>query len=247
MSLPARVLFVGPALSGGAFAELFRRGLAERRGAAALDDIHDTDNGYAALWMRVEQCLANAELPLLVIDLDPQSSSAQLDWLRSELQRRAVAFAAAAQVYVASASSLSGMSEAEAACALIERPDLQLDCVEVSALPEQHAWSCIPPHRYRMLLCNGPRCTRRGALPLWKRLRELLKARGLLETAQGAHLTRTQCQFPCDEGPTLSVYPPGAWYRVTDETDLVRLVDEQIGEGRVVEALRMGSDRRREG
>ena len=90
-----------------------------------------------------------------------------------------------------------------------------------------------------MLLCNGPRCTRRGALPLWKGLREKLKAAGKLECEGGVHITRTQCQFPCDQGPTLSVYPAGKWYRVRNEAEVTRLVDELFVGGREVPELLM--------
>jgi (2Fe-2S) ferredoxin len=109
----------------------------------------------------------------------------------------------------------------------------------VAELPERHAWSQIPPHHYRVLLCNGPRCTRRGALPLWKSLREQLKAAGKLECAGGVHITRTQCQFPCDQGPSLSVYPAGSWYQIRSEADVRQLVQEQFVEGREVPELLM--------
>ncbi|MCZ4274266.1 hypothetical protein, partial [Maritalea porphyrae] len=58
----ARILFVGPDLAEGSFAELLRRRLAELRGEAALADIVDTSAGYSPLWQRV----AEGERPLLV-------------------------------------------------------------------------------------------------------------------------------------------------------------------------------------
>ena len=119
------------------------------------------------------------------------------------------------------------------------RAALLMACAGVPALPESHAWSCIPPHARRLLLCNGPRCTRRGALPLWKLLREELKAVGRLETEDGVHITRTQCQFPCDQGPTLSVYPSGEWYRIRDAAEVRRLVQERFVEERAVPELIM--------
>ncbi len=235
----ARVLFAGPDLAQGTFAELFRRSLAALRGEAALADIVDTTTGYEALWQCVRTCLQAGERPLLVIDLDPQSSSPHLDWLRSELGKLGETFAAAQHLFVASPMGQTEANPAEAACALIERPELCLGCVGVADLPAQHSWSCIPAHQYRVLLCNGPRCTRRGALPLWKTLREQLKAHGKLECPGGVHITRTQCQFPCDQGPTLSVYPSGAWYQVRSEADVQRLVLEQFVEGREVPELLM--------
>lgn len=221
----ARVLFAGPDLEHGSFAELFRRELAELMGTEALDDLVDVTAGPATLWQRVEQCLALGEVPLLVLDLDPQTSSPQVDWLRSELRRIAQQYQAADQLFVAvpkDAGSAASASE------LIDQPQRHLDCVDVPALPASHAWSQIPPHTHRVLACAGPRCVRRGALPLWKLLRASLKAAGKLECEGGVHITRTQCQFPCDQGPTLSVYPSGRWYRIETEQDVVRLVDEVV-------------------
>lgn len=231
----ARVLFAGPDLGHGSFAELTRRQFAEQFGAAVLDDLFDTEAGYDALWARVRECLSGDELPLLVVDLDPLGGSPQLDWLRGELQ--ALAAEGANQLFVCAGNA----EDVAALAALIAQPERHLGCVEVPQLPESHAWSCIPPHRHRVLLCNGPRCTRRGALPLWKLLREELKAAGRLETADGVHITRTQCQFPCDQGPTLSVYPSGEWYRIRDAAEVKRLVQERFVEERAVPELIMRS------
>ncbi|MCY1282833.1 hypothetical protein D9M69_276960 [compost metagenome] len=227
----ARVLFAGPDLGEGAFAELFRRQLSALRGDAALADLVDTSAGYDGLWQRVQQ----SERPLLVIDLDPQSSSQHLDWLRSELGK----LESPEQLFAASLLGQYDTDPAGAACALAERPELHLACADVPQLPEHHAWSCIPPHARRLLLCNGPRCTRRGALPLWKKLRETLKAAGKLECEGGVHITRTQCQFPCDDGPTASLYPEGEWYRIRDEEEVLRWVQARIVEERQVPALLM--------
>ena len=234
----ARVLLVGPDLAAGSYAELFQRQLEALRGAAALADIVDTTAGFERLWQQVTACIEAGELPLLLLDLDPHTSSPYLDWLRSELQRLVEPYGVAEQVFVASAKP-GEQVDSSAALALIERPELHLGCVNVPELPSAHAWSCIPEHRYRVLLCNGPRCTRRGALPLWKSLREQLKAAGKLECDGGVHLTRTQCQFPCDQGPTLSVYPPGAWYQVRNQAELSRLVEQQLIAGQPVPELLM--------
>ncbi len=234
----ARVLFVGPDLQHGSYAELFQRQLLALRGAAALTDIVNTGDSYEPLWQRVRACIALGELPLLLVDLDPNSSSPYLDWLRSELQAIGQESGHTDQLFV-----MSGSADAlEATCACIAEPDKHLGCVAVPSLPDSHAWSCIPPHSQRVLLCNGPRCTRRGALPLWKALREQLKAAGKLECEGGVHITRTQCQFPCDQGPTLSLYPAGIWYQVRNEEDVRRLVQEQFVEGRAVAELVMRRD-----
>ncbi|WP_252273938.1 (2Fe-2S) ferredoxin domain-containing protein [Pseudomonas subflava] len=229
----ARVLFAGPDLDHGSLAELTRRQLTEQFGATVLGDLFDTDVGYDALWEQVRDCLSSEALPLLVVDLDPLGGSPQLDWLRGELQ--ALAGERADRLFVCAGNA----EEVAALAELIQQPDKHLGCVDVPQLPESHSWSCIPPHRYRVLLCNGPRCTRRGALPLWKLLREELKAAGRLETEDGVHITRTQCQFPCDQGPTLSVYPSGEWYRIRDAAEVKRLVQERFVEERAVPELIM--------
>ena len=234
----ARVLFVGPDLAQGSLAELFQRQLLALRGEPALADIVDTSQGFDALWQRVTACIEGGELPLLLLDLDPNSSSPYLDWLRSELQRMAEPFGASDQLFVASAKQGEQL-DIGAAVALIERTELHLGCVAVPELPSAHAWSCIPTHSYRVLLCNGPRCTRRGALPLWKSLREQLKAAGKLECEGGVHITRTQCQFPCDQGPTMSVYPPGAWYQVRNQAELNQVINQQLIGGQPVPELLM--------
>ena len=229
----ARVLFAGPDLDHGSFAELTRRQFGEQFGAAVLSDLFETSAGYDALWTHVRECLNSEELPLLVVDLDPLGSSQQLDWLRGELQ--ALGGEHADRLFVCAGNAEDVVALAE----LVLRPEKHLDCVAVPQLPASHSWSCIPPHRYRVLLCNGPRCTRRGALPLWKLLREELKAAGKLETADGVHITRTQCQFPCDQGPTLSVYPSGEWYRIRDAAEVRRLVQQRFIEERAVPELIM--------
>ena len=153
--------------------------------------------------------------------------------------RRAVSLPLSPDQLFVAAARQGEQLDISAALALINQPELHLGCTAVPELPSAHAWSCIPEHRYRVLLCNGPRCTRRGALPLWKSLREQLKAAGKLECAGGVHITRTQCQFPCDQGPTLSVYPPGAWYQVRNQADLERIVEQQLLGGQPVPELLM--------
>ncbi|TLX55616.1 (2Fe-2S) ferredoxin domain-containing protein [Stutzerimonas nosocomialis] len=231
-SFYSRVLFVGPDLSHGSLAELFQRQLVALRGEAALADIVDTTQGFEALWQRVAEALAADDGALLLVDMEPQSSSPYLDWLRGELAR----LGAPHRVFVAAQGAERDEAGLAALIALRER---HLGCEAVPALADSHDWSRIPPHRYRVLLCNGPRCTRRGALALWKTLRQQLVAAGRLEGAGGVHITRTHCQFPCDLGPTLSVYPPGAWYRVPDEAAVIRLVEEQLIAGRPVPELLM--------
>lgn len=88
-----------------------------------------------------------------------------------------------------------------------------------------------------MLLCTGPRCTQRGALQLWKTLRRRLLEHQRIEVPGGVLLTRTHCQFPCNLGPVLTVYPERCWYGIHSKADAVRLVDMHLVGGEVVEEL----------
>ena len=98
-------------------------------------------------------------------------------------------------------------------------------------------WSHVPEHARHVFLCTGPRCTQRGALQLWKTLRRHLLAPDRIETPGGVLLTRTHCQFPCNLGPILTVYPETCWYGVHSDADVQRLVEVHLVGDEVVEDL----------
>lgn len=227
----ARVLLAGSGVRQGVFAELLRQRLSTLPGVTWPDDLVDIGEGYEVLWAEARA----SALPLLLVDLEPQGGSAHVDWLRSQLAK----CGEASRMYVVNLFAQDEAALLDGLPALLERRELHLSCVGVADLPGRHAWSEIPSHEQRLLLCNGPRCTRRGALDLWKTLRQRLKAAGRLQCAGGVHITRTQCQFPCDLGPVASLYPAGEWYRVRDQAETIRLVDERLVEGRAVPELRI--------
>lgn len=98
-------------------------------------------------------------------------------------------------------------------------------------------WSHVPAHARHVFLCTGPRCTQRGALQLWKHLRRLLLEHQHIETPGGVLLTRTHCQFPCNLGPVVTVYPDTCWYGIRTQADVQRLVDAHLVGGEVVDDL----------
>lgn len=227
----ARVLFAGSGVSQGVFAELLRQRLSDVPGVVVPDDLVDIGEGYELLWAEAR---ASAQ-PLLLVDLEPQGGGGHVDWLRSQLAE----CGDPEQMFVVSLFDQPDASLLDALPSLLQRRELHLACVGVPKLPSHHAWSEIPAHEQRLLLCNGPRCSRRGALGLWKTLRLRLKAAGRLQCEGGVHITRTQCQFPCDLGPVASLYPADEWFRVRDETEVVRLVDERLVAGQPVPELRI--------
>jgi (2Fe-2S) ferredoxin len=57
-----------------------------------------------------------------------------------------------------------------------------------------------------VVVCRGPNCRERGALPLRKRLVELLRREPT------TRLVGYSCFGQCDFGPNVAFYPQGTWY-----------------------------------
>ncbi|MGC5703104.1 (2Fe-2S) ferredoxin domain-containing protein [Pseudomonas sp. NFXW11] len=236
-----RVLFVGPGLLAGALGEAFRRELAVLRGNDASTRVIDTLDGFDSLWAALGEALPEDGAALLVVDLEPSSDSAYLDWLRDELGRLARAHPQAPRLWItAQALGRRGL-DAALACASISQHERHLSCDQVNAVPSDPDWSRVPPHARQVFLCTGPRCVRRGALPLWKTLRRELLRLDLLEQPGGVLLTRTACQFPCNLGPVLTVHPDGCWYRVQNDTQVLQLVEGHLLAGDPVASLQIAA------
>jgi (2Fe-2S) ferredoxin len=64
-----------------------------------------------------------------------------------------------------------------------------------------------------VVVCRGPNCRARGALPLRKRLFSLLKQ------DPSVHVLGYACFGQCDYGPNVAFYPEGAFYGHLDRPD----------------------------
>ncbi|MBG6291270.1 (2Fe-2S) ferredoxin domain-containing protein [Pseudomonas nitroreducens] len=230
------ILLVGP-LAGAQGERLHREVSARLAGVESID----TSEGFDLLWARARAQLADAA-SLLLVDLEPATDGAYLDWLRAELAVLADEFSQAPVPSItASALGRRGL-DVGAVLAAIDDPAQQLECRGVGAVPSQPDWSAPPPHRHHLFLCAGPRCVRRGALPLWKTLRRELIRHDLYENAKGALLTRTGCQFPCNRGPVLTVYPERVWYGLRSDEQVCRVVTEHLRDGVPVADLRVDDE-----
>ncbi|MCP8464455.1 (2Fe-2S) ferredoxin domain-containing protein [Pseudomonas sp. ZM23] len=229
------ILLVGPLH--GIQGERLHRDVASRL-ARPVERI-DTSDGFDGLWARIRTLLGEPR-ELLLVDLEPTADGAYLDWLRAEVAALAQEHPQAPQV-TTSALGRRGLDTA-AVLAAIDDPAQQVACRGVGAVAAQPDWSAPPPHRHHLFLCTGPRCVRRGALPLWKTLRRELQRLGLYENAGGALLTRTGCQFPCNRGPILTVYPQRVWYGVHSDEQVCLIVHEHLRDGVPVAALRVEDD-----
>lgn len=72
-------------------------------------------------------------------------------------------------------------------------------------------WAELPPFRYHLLVCTGPRCNAKQANQVLAQISAELRKRQAIDT----EVLVTSCMFPCNSAPTVVVYPDGIWQRVT--------------------------------
>jgi (2Fe-2S) ferredoxin len=54
-------------------------------------------------------------------------------------------------------------------------------------------------------------------------------------------VTGSSCLGPCEQGPTVVVYPDGVWYAQVKEADVAVILDEHIKKGQPVAKLKPDS------
>lgn len=89
------------------------------------------------------------------------------------------------------------------------------------------AWEGLPGFRHHLLLCAGVRCKAQGADAVAASVAAELSARDAHD--HDVLVTRTLCQFPCNDAPVLSVYPDNVWLRRTTPADARALVARLLG------------------
>jgi sirohydrochlorin ferrochelatase/(2Fe-2S) ferredoxin len=99
------------------------------------------------------------------------------------------------------------------------------------AKPHVHAHPALRKH---VLVCGNQDCSEKGSIALIAALRRLIKRSG---QQTGIRITRTACLGRCGEGPNVSVYPDGIWYRGVQEEDAGELVREHLLGDRLVARL----------
>ncbi|WP_316528322.1 (2Fe-2S) ferredoxin domain-containing protein [Kitasatospora brasiliensis] len=99
------------------------------------------------------------------------------------------------------------------------------------------AWEDVPGHRHQALVCRGPRCAAMGAEEVLRTLMHDLTEQGLGD--DDVLLTQTGCQFPCNQGPVVTVQPDDVWYGKVDPAVAGRIVTEHLAGGRPVESHRL--------
>lgn len=93
-------------------------------------------------------------------------------------------------------------------------------------------WSSVPEHSHHVLWCMGPRCAAKGAVQLWPDLARVVRENPPLK--KRLMLLQTSCQYPCNHGPLMIVYPQGAWYGpITDAGEMQTVLSRHVLHGEV--------------
>lgn len=102
-------------------------------------------------------------------------------------------------------------------------------------------WGKLP--EVHILVCGNRRpadspkgsCAASGSLELFEAFKEEVEARKLRGRVQ---INSTNCLKPCSYGPTVVVYPLGAWYGRVQSADVAEIVEAALA-GKPVERLQL--------
>ncbi|MGV3530089.1 MAG: NADH-ubiquinone oxidoreductase-F iron-sulfur binding region domain-containing protein [Flavisolibacter sp.] len=97
------------------------------------------------------------------------------------------------------------------------------------------------PQKKKICICCGAGCISSGSEAVMEKLKQEIKERGLDNEVE---VVPTGCMGPCNQGPLLKHLPTESIYQKVDCSNIERIVQEQVVEGRPVEDLLIFSDSR---
>jgi (2Fe-2S) ferredoxin len=81
-------------------------------------------------------------------------------------------------------------------------------------------------------------CAAAGAEGLQDYAKKKAKSLGMLGEGK-VRVNKSGCLDRCEEGPCAVVYPEGVWYRYFDKADIDEIVQKHLGEGVIVDRLKI--------
>lgn len=109
---------------------------------------------------------------------------------------------------------LPGLLAAAVRQTLQSQPDVPTMLGDDDWQHDPKGWSSVPEHTHHALWCTGPRCAAIGAVALWPVLTAAIN--DTPELKKRVRPLQTSCQYPCNHGPLMIVYPEGVWYGPLD-------------------------------
>ncbi len=102
----------------------------------------------------------------------------------------------------------------------------------------------MPKPKYHILVCTNtrppghpkPSCGAAGSPQLLMAFNMGLMERGMQPTE--VLVTPSGCLGPCEDGPTVVIYPDGTWYTKVKESDVAVILDEHIKKGTPAKQLK---------
>ena len=101
----------------------------------------------------------------------------------------------------------------------------------------------MPKPKYHIVVCTNarppghpkPSCGSAGSAQLLMAFNMGLMQRGIMPG--DVLVTGSSCLGPCEQGPTVVVYPEGTWYTFVDNGDIDEIVESHLKNGQIVERL----------
>ena len=99
----------------------------------------------------------------------------------------------------------------------------------------------VGDYERHILLCVGPDCcTPDEGEAAWGKLKKRVAQLNCSSDSGRIYRTKVGCLRVCKQGPVAVIYPEGTWYGALSPDALERVIDEDLGNGRVVEELVIG-------
>lgn len=98
----------------------------------------------------------------------------------------------------------------------------------------RHVFFCVNQRDAGAACCNN-----HGAQAMRDYAKERIKALKLDSKSRKVRINTAGCMDRCNEGPVIVVYPEEVWYTYVDKEDIDEIIEEHLGNGRVVERLRI--------